>query len=390
MTTTRQINIVILGAGYAGVFAANRISKKAPKNVRVTVINPRDQFVERVRLHQLAAGTHQASVPLKTVLHRRAEVMVAEARSIEGHTVVCSDGREVPFDYLMFAVGSRAARNIPGSEHAFAVSEFDSASSLQRKLASLQPAERVNVIGGGLTAIETVTEIAEAHKALNVHLYSDEPVASPYPAASREYINHTMRRLGVTIHEGHRVRRIHPGSLEAGDGDERVPSAVTVLAAGFRAPELAQRSGFTVDHLGRIRTDEYLRSLDDPAVFAIGDAGIPPAEVSEHLRMACATANPMGAHSANNVLAVINGAEPKPFSLGYVGHCVSIGSKAGILQFVNRDDTAKDFALKGRTAATLKKSINNGLTSGLRLAPAVWRHGPKNAHEAAGDTVAMR
>lgn len=369
-----EVNVVVLGAGYAGVFAANRLAKKAPENVRITVINPRDTFVERVRLHQLAAGTHPATRPLADVLHGRVHVRVTQAQVIDQRSVQCADGQEVPFDYLLVAIGSHAAREIPGSEHALAVCEFSDALALQKRLTGLQPAARVNVIGGGLTAIETVSEIAEAHQELDVHLYSDGPIAAPYPQSSRAYIENTLQQLGVTVHTGECVRRIHPDTLETA---ATATSDLTVLAAGFRAPDLARRSGFTVDEQDRMRTDAYLRSIDNPRVFAIGDAGIPPSDVSGHFRMACATANPMGAHGANNVLKLVNGEEPDAFSLGYAGQCVSLGRKAGILQFTRRDDTPRAFALKRRSAAMVKEAINSGLTSGLKLAPAIWLRGPK-------------
>lgn len=55
-----SVRVVVLGGGYAGTLAANRLQARA--DVEVTLVNPRPQFVERIRLHQLVAGTSAASV----------------------------------------------------------------------------------------------------------------------------------------------------------------------------------------------------------------------------------------------------------------------------------------------------------------------------------------
>ena len=61
------MKILVVGAGYAGTIAANRLAKKL-KEAHITLINPRTDFVERVRLHQQIAGTGSATTPLRDML----------------------------------------------------------------------------------------------------------------------------------------------------------------------------------------------------------------------------------------------------------------------------------------------------------------------------------
>ena len=56
----KNIDVVVIGGGYAGVMAANRLTQR--DDVTVTLINPRPGFVERIRLHQLVGGSHDAVV----------------------------------------------------------------------------------------------------------------------------------------------------------------------------------------------------------------------------------------------------------------------------------------------------------------------------------------
>lgn len=61
-----NIDVVVIGGGYAGVMAANRLTRR--DDVTVTLINPRPTFVHRIRLHQLVAGTDKAVVDYQEVL----------------------------------------------------------------------------------------------------------------------------------------------------------------------------------------------------------------------------------------------------------------------------------------------------------------------------------
>ncbi|MDT5189593.1 MAG: hypothetical protein QOI28_1844, partial [Mycobacterium sp.] len=63
-TTTTKV--VVIGGGYAGTVAANHLRMRG--EVHITLVNPRPRFVERIRLHQLVAGTGDATVDYGTLL----------------------------------------------------------------------------------------------------------------------------------------------------------------------------------------------------------------------------------------------------------------------------------------------------------------------------------
>src|SRR5699024_2111667 len=74
-------NVVVIGGGYAGVMAANRLTRRA--DVDVTLINPRPQFVERIRLHQLLSQTHTPTHDLAGLLAERVHLLVDSVTRIE-------------------------------------------------------------------------------------------------------------------------------------------------------------------------------------------------------------------------------------------------------------------------------------------------------------------
>src|SRR5262245_65673026 len=102
-TTTR---VVVIGGGYAGTLAANRLRMRA--DVGVTLVNPRPNFVDRIRLHQFVAGTGDATVDYDTLLGEDVELVVDSATRIDAasRTVQLASGCALDYDYVICAVGS--------------------------------------------------------------------------------------------------------------------------------------------------------------------------------------------------------------------------------------------------------------------------------------------
>ncbi|MDH6282332.1 NAD(P)/FAD-dependent oxidoreductase [Prescottella agglutinans] len=363
--------VVVVGAGYAGVLAANRIlasrgrlrGEDPAQDCRVTVINPRDEFVERIRLHEVVAGTRPtAAVPLREVLHPDAEVLVGTVHEIDpaGRRVrvgVGPDTTVVPYDTLVYAVGSNTSRSVPGvEEHAHHAGDPVGAAELRQALAALAPASVVRVVGGGATAVEIASEIAAARPDLGVDVVSAGGVLGFMRPAARSRVLKTLDGLGVTWREDARVTRVGERELEIADGSV-LGFDVCVWAASFEVPDLARRSGLATDAAGRLRVDATLTSLDHPDIVGAGDAVVAPPEVGSHLRMACAVALPLGGHAAATVLARMRGEELPTLSVGFAAQCMSLGRKAGYFQMVHADDTPRPIALAGRLGATAKEAI---------------------------------
>jgi NADH:ubiquinone reductase (H+-translocating) len=158
------------------------------------------------------------------------------------------------------------------------------------------------------------------------------------------------------------VKEVRRDAVVFADGAVR-PSAVTIWTAGFGVPELAANSGLRTDALGRLLTDETLTSVDDSRIVAAGDCAAP---AGQPLRMSCQAAGPLGAQAANTVLSRIAGEEPAVVDQAFVGSCVSLGRRAATVQFARKDDTAVNFYLGGRLAASVKEAVCKGTLWGLR------------------------
>lgn len=363
--------VVVVGAGYAGVLAANRILSSRGRrrgddpagNCSVTVVNPRDEFVERIRLHEVVAGTRAtAAVPLREVLHPDAEVVVGTVHEIDAaarqlRVDAGDDSTVVPYDTLVYAVGSNTAHTVPGvGEHAYHAGDAVAADALRAALAALAPGATVRVVGGGATSVEIASEVAAARPDLDVDIVAAGGVLGYMRASARRRVLRTLTGLGVTWRENTRVTEVGERELRTADGTV-LPFDVCVWAAAFEVPDLARRSGLATDAAGRLRVDATLTSLDHPDIVGAGDAVVAPPEVGAHLRMACATALPLGGHAAATVLARIRGENLPVLSVGFAAQCMSLGRKAGYFQVVRADDSPRPIALSGRLGASAKEAI---------------------------------
>ncbi|WP_328997529.1 FAD-dependent oxidoreductase [Kribbella sp. NBC_00709] len=350
---SEQHQVVVIGGGYSGTLAANHLRMRA--DVGITLLNPRPQFVERIRLHQFVARTGEATIDYGTLLGDGIRLVVDSATSIDTaeRTVRLASGGGLDYDYVIYAVGSTAA--IPASvagaaEFAFDIAEFESAERLRARLDELARDAPITVVGGGFTGIETAAELAEQGR--KVTLVCGGTLASTLSAQGRRYIAKWLARHGVAVLEADRVTEVRADAVVLSDGVVR-PSALTIWSAGFGVPELATASGLRTDTLGRLLTDETLTSVDDERIIATGDAAAPS---GQPLRMSTYAAGPLGAQAANTVLSRIAGTEPAALDLAFTGACVSLGRHAGIRQLARKDDTAVNLYIAGRLGAVIKET----------------------------------
>ena len=359
-----RTRVVVIGGGYAGVIAANHLRLRP--DVDITLVNPRPDFVERIRLHQRVTGSDDALVSYAEILGPGIELVVDAATRIDpaGRRVLLFDGAPLHYDYLIYAVGSGSAQSaIPGvDEFAYPIAELEQAQRLGAALDDLHYGAPVCVVGAGPTGIETAAELAEQGRTVTLVCGS---VLGPYlSTGGRRSVARRLRRLGVEIVDGPgaTVTAVAADAVTLQDG-RRLPSFVTIWTAGFGVPDLATRSGLRTDAVGRLLTDETLTSVDDERIVAAGDAAAPS---GEPLRMSCQAAIPLGAQAANTVLARIAGDRPSPIDQAFTGQCISLGRGAGIIQLAHKNDTAMPLYISGRAAAQLKEAVCKGTVAGMR------------------------
>ncbi|MEV5650950.1 FAD-dependent oxidoreductase [Nocardia sp. NPDC052254] len=351
MSTKNEV--VVIGGGYAGVMAANRLTQR--DDVRVTMINPRAVFVPRLRLHQLVGATHEAVVDYRDVLAEDVGLVVDSVTRIDaaGRTVQTAGGDRIGYDHLIYAVGSGAPTpQVPGAgEFAYPIATLEAARQLRSALFDTPGAAPVTVIGGGPTGIEAAAELAGRGRA--VTLVCGRVLGAYLHPRARRTARKYLAALGATVVEGPgaTVTAVTSDAVELGDG-RPLTSAVTIWAAGFGVPDLAARSGLRTDAAGRLLTDETLTCIDDERIVAAGDSSAPS---DLPFRMSAYTAYCLGAHAADTVLHRIAGEQPTPIDLAFPAMCLSFGRDAGIYQLGHKDETAMRLYFSGFAGKKLKE-----------------------------------
>jgi NADH dehydrogenase FAD-containing subunit len=360
---TEQHRVVVLGGGYAGVMAANHL--RLNDRIRITLVNPRPTFVERIRLHQFITGSDDAVVGYDTVLADDIRLVVDAAERIDaaGRRVVLASGDTLDYDYLVYAVGSTGATlTVPGAaEFAYPIAEYEHAEPLRAAVAAAPADAPIVVVGAGPTGMEAAAELAEEGRRVTLVCGN---VLGPYlSTAGRRSAAKRFATLGVTVLDGPGavVTAVRRDAVTLSDGRE-LPSAVTIWTAGFGVPDLAARSGLACDRIGRLLTDETLTSVADDRIVAAGDASAPS---NLPLRMSCQAAIPLGAQAANTVLSRIAGTEPAALNQAFTGQCISLGRRAGLIQLAHLDDRAMRLHVAGRVAASVKEAVCKGTVSFL-------------------------
>ncbi|MFF7442079.1 NAD(P)/FAD-dependent oxidoreductase [Streptomyces sp. NPDC008122] len=360
--------IVILGAGYAGTYVAGTLARRlSPEDTEITVVNSDPDFVQRLRLHQLAAGQEIEAPQLADVFAgtgiglRLGRVTAVDP---ERQVVALADaqgGGELGYDTLLYALGSRVAdHGVPGvTEHAFDVAARPSALRLRERLDSLSRRGEggcVLIVGDGLTGIETATEIAESRPGLSVTLVARGELGDRLSAAARSHLRQACDRLRITVLEHTEVEAVEAARVLCADG-AALASDATVWTAGFAAGPIAAAGGLEVTENGRIVVDRTMRSLSHPNVYAVGDSAYAIGDNGRPLPMSCASAGYTGMQATNAIVGRLTGRKIANTKLEYPGNHISLGRRDGILQMVDHEGQAKPKYMGGRKAARIKAGI---------------------------------
>jgi NADH:quinone reductase (non-electrogenic) len=320
---------LILGGGYAGTLAAVRLARRG---VPVTLVDAGDGLVDRIRLHQLAAGDDIAPTPYaKLFRNLPVELVRAKVSRIDRrHRIVETSNGNLQYERLLYALGSHSGG-------------LNSPAAARNIREQLQHAKTAAVIGAGLTGIETAAEIAERFPDVNVTLFDAGVIGGDLSAGAARHLREFMTARGVTLRDNERV--------------ENAESDVVIWCTSFTVSPIAREAGLPVNARGQILVDDNLRS-SDPSIFAIGDSA-----AFRNVRMGCVSAMPMAAYAAD----FISGATTEPFRFAFGIRCISLGRRDGIVQFVRADDSLRDSYLSGRPAAWVKELICRYVMMSIRL-----------------------
>ncbi|MEV4174740.1 FAD-dependent oxidoreductase [Nonomuraea sp. NPDC049709] len=320
-------HVVIIGGGFAGVWsAAGAALACGDADLRITLIAPNTHLVLRPRLYEPEPDL--AKVQLSRILepigveHLRASVSTIDT----GRRVVVADGREIGYDRLVLAAGSRLLRpqGLPGADRLFDIDTLDGARRLTDHLRDREGYSAV-VVGAGFVGLEAATELAARGRVLLVD--RSEVVGNPLGPGPRGEIEAALDRLGVERRLATTVTEVGDGYAVLSDGT-KVEADAVVWSVGLRASELTRHISGELDHLGRVPVDQRLRAL--PEVFAAGDTAAAAFDAEHTVMQACQHATPLGKVAGYNAAADLLGVPLRDFTPGPYVTCLDLGGAGAI------------------------------------------------------------
>jgi len=382
--STGQHEIVIAGAGYAGLHAALRMASRLNGRhggVGLTLVDKYDYHQVLTELPRVAGGARTADevrVPLRQVLSERVRFIQGTITGFDfaGQRLL-TESDAIPYTRLVLALGSRPNDfGIPGlAERALTLWSVDDArkvlaavdTQVAAAVGTRDPEEQVRhmtvVIGGaGATGVELAGELAEElpdlarrhgldPQLVQIILIDAGPtiLAGSSPGLI-DKANGILRDLGVEVRTNSMIARATEDGFVLKSG-ELIRGGVFVWAGGIKAPELVSGSGLPVGNNGRVKVDQYLRVLDRPEVYVAGDlASVTNPDTGRVYAPTAQIALSEGETVADNLLAELNGGPLEPFSYSDKGLVVSVGPRSGVADVAGR-------TIGGRLAHLLKDAI---------------------------------
>lgn len=389
------MRLVIIGAGFAGMYAAlsaarlRDIQGVSPDELEIALVAPEPTLVVRPRLYEQHPETLTA--PLLDVLkaidvtYVQGSVDTVEPQSRMVRIATAKGTKKtLSYDRLVVATGSRLFRpNIPGlAEHGFSVDSLDDAIALDRHLHDLAKRPAVNgrdtvvVAGGGFTGIEAATEMPARLRAILgpdaktrvIIVARNSAIAPDMGEAPRPVIESALHKLGVETRLGAGVASLDASGVTLSSG-EHIETETVIWAAGIRAAPLTAQIPAERDNFGRLLVDPCLRVPGVEGVFATGDAARAACDdEGNYALMSCQHATRMGAFAGNNAAAELLGVPTRPYHQRAYVTCLDLG-EAGAL-FTRGWE--RKVEMVGDVAKKTKREINT-----------VWIYPPKAERAAA-------
>jgi NADH dehydrogenase len=356
-------HIVVVGAGFGGLFAAQALARTPAE---VTIVDRHNYHLFQPLLYQVAtAGLPPSDVawPIRSILRRQrnATVLLGEVTGVDrARRAVLIGDRELPFDYLVVATGSTHSYFGHDDWRPFApgLKSIDDATAIRRRvLHAFEAAEmerdaakraellRFVIVGAGPTGVElagTIAELArftlaadfrriDPRSARVVLVEAGPRVLAAFAEPQSTYARRALEKLGVEVRVGAAVTGCDSGGVWL--GTERMAAATVIWAAGVAASPAGAWLAAPVDRAGRVLVAPDLSIPGDPAVFVIGDAASVAAADGGRVPGVAPAAKQQGRYVARVIAARIRGAAPPgAFAYANAGSLATIGRQCAVIE----------------------------------------------------------
>ncbi|MFX6142615.1 FAD-dependent oxidoreductase [Acinetobacter baumannii] len=342
--------IIIAGSGFAGLWAALAAQRaihlaSQEQNIEVMMVSPSPNVGIRPRLYEAVLENMNPDISELLIvvgvkfLAGWVNKIDVDQQTIE---VATTDGNKqnLSYDRFVLATGSTTFMPpIPGlKEYGFSVNTLEDAEKLDHHLKNLatKPANAarntVVVAGGGLTGLETVTEMPERLRSILgetdvrvVLVDSSTEIGAAMGDQAASVIREALSELGVEGKAGLRVTALDATGVTLSNG-EKIETETVIWTAGMRANPLTSQIAGEKDNLGRLIGDAYLHAPEAKNIFVTGDTvKVPTDDLGNFNVMSCQHAMSLGRVAGYNAAAELVDLPLHPYSQPKYVTCVDLG-----------------------------------------------------------------
>jgi NADH:quinone reductase (non-electrogenic) len=391
-------HVVILGAGFGGIGAAQKL-REAP--VRLTIVDKHDYHTFQPLLYQVATdelGPAEVGYPIRELLHRHKDwafhKSAVKSIDLAKKQVLVDDMPPLAYDYLVLALGAVVNfHGTPGAaEHSYPLYTMTDAILLHDRILKMFEAVDKNpalaeegaltfcIVGGGPTGTELAGAMSELlHSELSkdypnmpidkvrIVLYEHSPhLLAPFKPKLRDYAQRELEERGIEIHTGAGVTEVSPTEITLSSG-EKVKTHTLIWAAGLEASPVAKSLGIELAPGGRIPVGPDLQIKDQPGVFAIGDlASMTDGKTGKPLPGLGAVALQAGHYVGQAIARLVAVKAIEPFEYFDKGTMAQIGRGAAVVELPGGG------TLTGRVAWLAWLGVHLSLLSGAEEKTSVF------------------
>jgi len=365
-----QHRLVILGGGFAGLYAAQAL-KRAPLDI--TLIDRHNYHLFQPLLYQVATGSlspGEIAAPIRAVLsnQRNVRVLLGEAVDIDpgSKQIVLKDGAAIPYDSLIVATGSQGSYfgHDEWKSWAPGLKTIEDATMIRHKILlafeaaerTEDPVERCNwltfvIVGAGPTGVELAGALSEIANETLKHDFRSisskdariiivdggQRALATYPEDLSKRAEKQLTRLGARVRTGVMVTGVDEDgvTLKTASGVERIASHTVIWAAGVAVTEfartLAKRTNAETDRAGHIKVAPDLTVPNFPDIYIVGDLALVNGKDGKPLPGVAQVAMQTGSYAARAIERKAAGKEAlPPFSYFNKGDLAVIGRAAAV------------------------------------------------------------
>lgn len=350
-------NLVIVGAGFAGINTYKSLPSSVKKQCNITIIDKHNYFLFTPLLHEVATGAldnHHVVEPIENIVGSEVIVIqdIVTAFDHESQTVRLKNHDDIQYDILVLALGSQT--NFFGTEGAqeksFILKDLADAEALRNHFitrfqeASLMASEErkkhlsVAIVGGGPTGVELAAETAElffhtfkkqyegafdATEASITLVNASASLLQPFSPGSQYYSQRVLREKGITVHNNVMVTKITDDGLVTADG-ETIHASTVIWTAGV-LPQDIDCPPSVVKERNRIHVTETLQLSTHENVFVLGDMALVDTEDNRGYPMLAQVAQQQGKQTAKNIERLLKSEKLIEFTYQEKGKLASLG-----------------------------------------------------------------